>query len=90
MPWECRQPQATTGHETGKVGVLEKAGTPEAREVLNKLTQGPADDWLDTEFIRSAEAEADDSVTLGAVRLALAKIPGAMAADLHIERDDRI
>lgn len=37
------------------LGVLEKAGTPEAREVLTKLTQGPPDDWLTREAKLSLE-----------------------------------
>lgn len=37
------------------LGVLEKAGTPQAREVLNKLTQGSADDWLTREAKLSLE-----------------------------------
>jgi len=39
---------------------------------------------------RPKKREADESITLGEVRAALAKIPGSMAEDIRRGRDDRL
>ena len=44
------------------------------------------EDWLDTEYVRSCDTEADDTLNLNAVREALSKIPGSMTADFIAER----
>ena len=46
------------------------------------------DDWLDRDFLKSYAQEADDSVSLQAVRKAMAKIPGRLADDIRAERDE--
>jgi hypothetical protein len=47
------------------------------------------DDLLDWEYMQDCQAEADPTVTLEAVRKALAKIPGSMSDDFSAERDER-
>jgi predicted DNA-binding antitoxin AbrB/MazE fold protein len=44
---------------------------------------------LDHEFLSYCETQADDSVSLEAVRHALAKIPGSLTDDIRAERDGR-
>lgn len=46
-------------------------------------------DWLDAAFLRYLETQADESVTLDQVRIALAKITGSMVQDFRRERDER-
>ena len=43
---------------------------------------------LDHEFLTYCETQADDSVTLEEVRLALAKIPGSLSDDIRAARDE--
>ena len=45
--------------------------------------------WVDTAYMAWCAREADDQVTLEAVRQALAPIPGSLTADVIAERDDR-
>jgi hypothetical protein len=59
--------------------------TPTADE----STISPKDDWLDRDFLSTYAQEADDSVSLDAVRQAMAKIPGRLADDIRAERDER-
>jgi len=47
------------------------------------------DDWLDRDFLKTYAQEADDSVSLDAVRKAMAKIPGRLVDDIRAERDER-
>ena len=47
------------------------------------------DDWLDHDFLKTYAHEADESVSLEAVRKAMAKIPGRLADDIRAERDER-
>lgn len=57
--------------------------------VLPDDVTSPADeDWLDTECLRLCETEADETVTLDAVRQALSKIPGSMTSDFIAERHE--
>ena len=51
--------------------------------------EAPVEPWLDTECLAACAAEADDSVSLGEVRAALAKIPGSLTEDFIAEREDR-
>jgi predicted DNA-binding antitoxin AbrB/MazE fold protein len=48
------------------------------------------DDLLDTEFMRSCEAVADERVTIEQVRQILSRVPGSMAEDIIKNRDDRV
>lgn len=45
-------------------------------------------DWLDRDFLKTYAQEADDSVSLEEVRHAMAKIPGRLADDIRVERDE--
>lgn len=62
---------------------LAGSGAPQAPAVSAK------DDWIDRDFLRTYAQQADDSVSLEAVRAAMAKIPGRLADDLRAERDER-
>lgn len=49
----------------------------------------PADeDWLDTEYMRLCDTEADETVSLDAVRQALSKISGSMTSAFIAERHE--
>ena len=47
------------------------------------------EDWIDRDFLKTYAQQADDSVSLEAVRQAMAKIPGRLTDDLRAERDER-
>ena len=55
----------------------------------NVATTPSHDDWLDRDFLKTYAQEADDSVSLEAVRQAMAKIPGRLVDDIRAERDER-
>src|SRR5262245_15743658 len=55
---------------------------------VNGATTGD-DALLDTEYLAACAREADPSITLEAVRQALAIIPGSMTEDFIAERDER-
>jgi predicted DNA-binding antitoxin AbrB/MazE fold protein len=44
---------------------------------------------VDEEFLAYCATQADDAVSLEAVRRALAKIPGSLTNDIRAERDER-
>jgi hypothetical protein len=60
-----------------------------ATDSSNGATAPPQSDWLDRDFLRAYEHDADDSVSLDEVRQAMAKIPGRLADDIRAERDER-
>lgn len=78
-------------YENGVLRPLEQLDLPDQKEVTVVITEAPEDDqsWLDVEFLRMSQSEADDSIALESVRQALAKIPGSMTPDFMAERDDR-
>ena len=43
---------------------------------------------MDTDCLQFCASEADESVSLEAVREALSKIPGSLAADFIVEREE--
>ena len=47
------------------------------------------EEWIDHDFLKTYAQQADDSVSLEAVRKAMAKIPGRLADDIRAERDER-
>ena len=60
------------------------------RVLLTVESLGDAEEnLLDHEFLAYCETQADDSVPLEAVRLALSKIPGSLTDDIRAERDGR-
>jgi predicted DNA-binding antitoxin AbrB/MazE fold protein len=78
--------------EKGAFRPLEPVAFREQERVLLTVTAADAvseDDLLDQEFLAAFDAQADDTVSLEAVRQALAKIPGSLADDIRAERDER-
>jgi predicted DNA-binding antitoxin AbrB/MazE fold protein len=81
-------------YENGVLRPLEPLDLPEHQRVdlvITPLhpTSAVSEPWLDTECLQLYAGEADDSVTLDAVRQALSKIPGSLTADFVAERDER-
>ncbi|MCI0379062.1 MAG: antitoxin family protein [Gemmataceae bacterium] len=76
-------------YEKGVLRPLEPLLLQEHQQVTVTVSDQADGDWLDAAFLRHLETQADDSVTLEEVRVALAKIPGSMAEDFHKERNDR-
>jgi hypothetical protein len=60
---------------------------PEHQRV--QVTVADEDDWLDRDYIQWAANQVQETVSLDAVRKALAKIPGSLTADFIAEREDR-
>lgn len=80
-------------YENGVLRPLEPVNISEYEKVTLTIVNGspaaPEEEWLDTEFHANCAAEADPTVSLEAVRVALAKIPGSMTEDVITERDER-
>ena len=76
-------------YEKGVLRPLEPLPLKEHQQVTVTVSDQPQEDWRDVTFLRYLEGQADESVTLEQVRAALAKIPGSMAQDFHMERDER-
>lgn len=76
-------------YENGVLRPLEPLALKEQQQVTVTVSDDEGD-WLDSNFLRYLETQADESVTLEAVRSALAKIPGSMVEDFRRERDERI
>jgi len=78
-------------YENGAFRPLEPVSCREQERVL--LTVESAEDALesliDHEFLAYCETQADDSVSLEAVREALSKIPGSLVDDIRAERDEQ-
>ena len=45
------------------------------------------EDWLDSDFLRYAASEADETISLETVRKILSKIPGSLTEDFIAERE---
>ena len=78
-------------YENGAFHPLEPVSCHEQERVLLTVeTIGTAEvNLLDQEFLAYCETQADDTVSLEAVRQALAKIPGSISDDIRAERDER-
>lgn len=78
-------------YEKGVLRPLEPLDLREQQLVTVAITtdETPAEPWLDTEYLADCAREADDSVSLEEVRVALAKIPGSLTEDFSAEREDR-
>jgi predicted DNA-binding antitoxin AbrB/MazE fold protein len=72
-------------YEGGVLRPLEPLPLSEHTRVRVSLAWENEADWLDLEFMSACAKEADPSVTIEAVRAALAKIPGSM--DEAIDQD---
>ncbi len=75
--------------ENGVLRPLEPVNLAENERVTLSIGKSSGDELLDTEFLAACANEADPSISLEAVRAALAKIPGSMTADFIAERDER-
>jgi predicted DNA-binding antitoxin AbrB/MazE fold protein len=73
-------------YENGVFRPLEPVDLPEHQRV--QLTVAD-DEWLDRDYIEWAGSQVQETVSLEAVRQALAKIPGSLTADFIAEREDR-
>ena len=76
-------------YEKGVLRPLEPLPLKEHQQVTVTVSDQQQEDWRDVAFLRYLEGQADESVTLEQVRAALAKIPGSMSQDFHMERDER-
>jgi predicted DNA-binding antitoxin AbrB/MazE fold protein len=77
-------------YENGAFRPLEPVPCREQeRVVLTVENAGTAEDHLlDSDFLAYCDTQADDTVSLEAVRQALAKIPGSLTDDIRAERDE--
>src|SRR6266851_6637134 len=77
-------------YENGAFRPLEPIACQEQKRVVLTVENATAveENVLDQEFLAYCETQADDSVSLEAVRQALAKIPGSLADDIRAERDE--
>jgi predicted DNA-binding antitoxin AbrB/MazE fold protein len=79
-------------YQNGVLRPLEPLNLPENERVTVTVTNADRpldDDLIDTEFLAYCDTQADDTVSLEAVREALAKIPGSLTDDIRAERDER-
>ena len=77
-------------YENGAFRPLEPVSCREQARVLLTVENAATaeEDLLDQEFLAYCETQADDTVSLGAVRQALAKLPASLADDIRGERDE--
>ena len=77
-------------YENGAFRPLEAVPCREQERVLLTVESAAAaeETLLDHEFLAYCETQADDAVSLEAVRQALAKIPGSLTDDIRAERDE--
>jgi predicted DNA-binding antitoxin AbrB/MazE fold protein len=79
-------------YENGVLRPLEPLDLHEHQHVAVVVSELPADrsleGLLDLEYMQGCAREADDSISLEAVRKALAKIPGSLTDDFIAERDE--
>lgn len=78
-------------YENGAFRPLEPVFCHEQEHVFLTVQGAKTDeeDLIDHEFIAYCATQADDSVSLDAVRQALSKIPGSLVDDIRAERDER-
>jgi predicted DNA-binding antitoxin AbrB/MazE fold protein len=77
-------------YENGAFRPLEPVSYHEHERVLLTVENVAAaeENLLDQEFLAYCQTQADDTVSLEAVRQALAKIPGSLTEDIRAERDE--
>jgi predicted DNA-binding antitoxin AbrB/MazE fold protein len=78
-------------YENGALRPLEPLDLREHQRVTVILSETPITEeaWLDGECLRLCAAEADEHISLEAVREALSKISGSLTADFIAEREER-
>jgi predicted DNA-binding antitoxin AbrB/MazE fold protein len=77
-------------YENGAFPPLEPVSCHEQERVFLTVETAAAaeENLIDQEFHAYCDTQADDTVTLEAVRQALSKIPGSMTDDIRAERDE--
>ena len=78
-------------YENGTFRPLEPISCREHERVVltEQSLEAAEDSVLDHEFLAYCGTQADDAVSLEAVRQALSKIPGSLTDDIRAERDER-
>jgi len=78
-------------YENGVFRPLQPVSYQEQERVLLTVEslRAAEEGLLDREFLEYCQTQADDAVSLEAVRQALAKIPGSLTDDIRAERDER-
>ncbi len=78
-------------YENGAFRPLQPVSCQEHERVLLTVESAECaeENLVDHEFLAYCATQADDTVSLDAVRQALAKIPGSMVDDIRAERDQR-
>jgi predicted DNA-binding antitoxin AbrB/MazE fold protein len=76
-------------YQNGVLRPLEPIDLRENQRVMVTVSDSAEDLLLDVDYLHLCGEQIDESVTLEAVRQALAKIPGSMTADFIAEREDR-
>jgi predicted DNA-binding antitoxin AbrB/MazE fold protein len=78
-------------YENGAFRPLQPVSCQEHEKVLLTVesTERAEESLVDHEFLAYCATQADDSVSLDAVRQALTKIPGSLVDDIRAERDQR-
>jgi predicted DNA-binding antitoxin AbrB/MazE fold protein len=79
-------------YENGVLRPLEPLDLDEHQHVAVVVSDLPVtnstDELLDLDYLRACAREADNNISLEAVREALSSIPEALTADFAAERDD--
>jgi len=80
-------------YENGVLRPLEPLDLREHQRVsviVSPVPLAPSDEeWLDVDCLQLYAAEADESISIEAVREALSKIPGSLTTDFIAEREER-
>ena len=76
-------------YENGAFRPLEPVSCREQERVFLTIESGADEQLLDSELLAYCDTQADDTVSLAAVRQALASIPGSLTNDIRAERDER-
>ena len=79
-------------YENGVLRPSERLPLAENQRVnvtIEDMPAGPADAWLDHDYMASIDAAREAEPSIEEVRQALAKIPGNLSSDIRAERDAR-
>lgn len=76
-------------YEQGVLRLLEPLALQEHQQVTVTISEGSEENWLDSAFLSCLEPQADDSIEIDDVRIAMSKIAGSMTDDFRSEREER-
>lgn len=76
-------------YQSGVLRLLNKVDLRENQRVAVTVSDIVEEDWLDTDYHRFCEANADPTVSLAEVRQSLAAIRGSLTGDFIAEREER-